>query len=174
MGEKHELDNDFNDWGNLIIQIRPVIKKAILKHVYNLDVDTLKELEQEVLVKIYNKFYLFKKEFSLNDWVYVISVNHIIDFLRKKRSFTFSKNVSELNISTTNHQNTHISVCQMLKVLPSEYRILLVKKYIQGFKQKEIAAEMNLPIGTVGGKIQVGVKMLKAIVKREGLTLSDF
>jgi RNA polymerase sigma-70 factor (ECF subfamily) len=174
MEEEYELDKDYNDWGNLIIQIRPVIRKAILKHVYNLDADTLKELEQEVLVKIYNKFYLFKKDFSLKDWVYVISVNHIIDFLRKKRSYTFSKNVSELNISTTNHQNTHISVCQMLKVLPREYRILLVKKYIHGFKQKEIAAEMNLPIGTVGSKIQVGIKMLKTIVQKEGLSLSDF
>jgi len=61
-----------------------------------------------------------------------------------------------------------------LNTLPQEYRNLLIKKYIYGFKQKEIATELNLPIGTIGGKIQTGIKRIKILIKKEGLLLSDF
>jgi RNA polymerase sigma-70 factor (ECF subfamily) len=171
---EQNCDMDYNDWTKLINQIRPVIKRAVFKQLYIYDVDVIKEIEQEITVKIYNKFSLFNKDRSLNDWVYIVSVNFVIDYLRKKRSASFSSIDSERIEVSTNNQIDHISVRQLLSKLPNEYRILLIKKYIQGFKQKEIAAELNLPIGTVGGKIQIGIKMLKTMMQKEGLTLNDF
>ena len=73
-----------------------------------------------------------------------------------------------------NNSNSRISIYQILNSIPVEYRVLLIKKVVQGLSQQEIATEMNLPIGTIGGKIQKGVRLARALCKREGLAFSDF
>jgi RNA polymerase sigma-70 factor, ECF subfamily len=169
------IDNfDVKNWERILIEIKPTIKKAIYKYIYQVDSDTVKEIEQEVLIKIFNKISLFERERSFNDWVYIVTVNHVLDYLRKKKRNTFIGIDSGFQITENENSSSKISITQLLNTLPQEYRNLLIKKYIYGFKQKEIATELNLPIGTIGGKIQTGIKMIKILIKKEGLLLSDF
>jgi RNA polymerase sigma-70 factor (ECF subfamily) len=173
-----KVDSEFEfsnkSWNILVGEIKPTIRRAIFKYVYGADSDTVKDIEQDVLIKIYNRFYLYKKDRSIHDWVYIVTVNHIIDLLRKRRKFTFISIDSKCMLSVATSQNSRISVYQLLSFLPDEYRVILMKKYILGYKQKEIASELNLPIGTVAGRIQAGISKLKTIIQQEGLLIDDF
>ncbi len=161
-------------WNIVFMEIRPVVRKVIFKHVFGVDNSTLNDIEQEIFIKIYKKLHLYNKNFSFYSWVYVLSFNHVLDFLRKKKRMKNKEEDSSFIGIEKNSSNSRISIHQILNSIPLEYRALLIKKYVQGFSQQEIATEMNLPIGTIGGKIQKGVRLARALCMREGLALSDF
>lgn len=164
-------------WDEVITLIRPVIRKAINKHIFSKDQFLLQDTEQEIIIKIYNKFHLFNRDKSLNDWVYILSVNHILDVLRKiKRKADFTEKHSR---SIENYPIQRIELVkdspsiELLNHLPDKYKEIIIKKYIQGYKQKEIAIQLGLPIGTVSSRIQKGISILKCMVQNESLSHSD-
>jgi RNA polymerase sigma-70 factor (ECF subfamily) len=54
--------------------------------------------------------------------------------------------------------------------LDDEYRIPLTM-YFEGYKYKEIAEEMNLPIGTIKSRIFLARKQMMELVKEKPLNL---
>ncbi|HEX5001548.1 MAG TPA: sigma-70 family RNA polymerase sigma factor [Bacteroidia bacterium] len=165
------------NWDEVIIYVRPVIRKAINKHVFSKDRFLLQDIEQEIIIKIYNKFHLFNQDKSLNDWVYIVSVNHILDVLRKiKRTTVTNENHSRSidNCPIPRVESIKVSPSiELLNQLPIKYKEIIIKKYIQGYKQKEIAIQLGLPIGTVSSRIQKGISILKCMVQNESLSHSD-
>ncbi|MBK7573348.1 MAG: sigma-70 family RNA polymerase sigma factor [Bacteroidetes bacterium] len=166
---------DVEQWDKLIHEIRPIIKRAIRKTVFNLCKEDGQDLEQEILLKIYSKIHLFNPKLSFNDWVYILSVNHSIDFNRKKLKVKESPmNETTCESSPTENLSDKNLLRELLSKVSSKYRNFIYEKYIAGFKQREIAARHQLPIGTVSGRIQKGILQLKKLIKEEGLNHQDF
>lgn len=163
-------------WKGIIKEITPVIKKAIHKHLYSKDVFFIQDVEQEIIIKVYNKFAQYQPEKPLNDWVYVLSVNHIFDVLRKLKRKALLDDQFKLGHEMISSEcpAREISSKQLLNQLPSKYQDILTRKYIQGYKQKEIAEQLGLPIGTVSTQIQSGIKQLRKIIHKDSLACSDF
>jgi RNA polymerase sigma-70 factor (ECF subfamily) len=66
------------------------------------DVDIRKDLYQNILIRIWRGLASFEKRSSISTWVYRISVNTGIDFLRKEVNNTYtSKHVDINNIEIT-------------------------------------------------------------------------
>lgn len=166
---------DVEQWDKLIHEIRPVIKRAIRKTVFNLSSEDGQDLEQEILIKIYNKIHLFNQQLSFENWVYILSVNHSIDHNRKKLKAKESR-LNELKVIEPSTENLpdRIALVELLNRVSLKYRDFIYEKYIVGYKQREIAARHKLPIGTVSGHIQKGIQQLKALIKKEGLNQQDF
>lgn len=163
-------------WKGIIKEITPVIKKAIHKHFYSKDVLLIQDVEQEIIIKVYNKFALYQPEKSLKDWVYVLAVNHIFDVLRKLKRKSFLDDQFTMVQETISGESpaSDVSSKQLLNQLPLKYRDVLTRKYIHGYKQKEIAEQLGLPIGTVSTHIQSGIKLLRKLIQKDSLTCSDF
>ena len=59
--------------------------------VYNLALSFLQNTEdaeditQEVFIEVYNSFYKFKGNSTISTWIYRITVNKALDFIRKKK-----------------------------------------------------------------------------------------
>ena len=59
--------------------------------VYNLalnyvqQVEDAEEITQDVFIKIYHKQELFEQRSTLKTWIYRITINSSLDFIRKKR-----------------------------------------------------------------------------------------
>jgi len=60
-------------------------------------------------------------------------------------------------------------VSEALKALPDDQRTTIERMYYQGYTQREIAEDMNVPLGTVKGRIRLGLSRLKEQLLARGL-----
>lgn len=166
----------FQNWKNLIEDIRPVIRKAINKRLFSNDIYLIEDIEQDILIKIYKSIDSYDQNKSLYDWVYILAINHVVDVLRmqKRRANIFEKKnivfetVCEDRISTQRFSH------QILTLLPENYRRVLIYRFYFGYKQREIANKLNIPVGSVSTRIQTGLQKLRILIECEALTKSDF
>ena len=132
-----------------------------------------KDLVQETLTKAYVNNHKFDEQTNLNAWCYTIMRNTFINTYRKNESarnyvaatkadFPSAKadfrRYNPENIYNTNEIN------KVIEMLPIEFKKPF-NMYVNGFKYKEIADEMNLPIGTVKSRIFLARKQLREALK---------
>lgn len=57
----------------------------ILRFVYNIikDREASEDIAQEVFITVYNKLYMFKRDYKFSNWVFQIAKNKCIDYIRK-------------------------------------------------------------------------------------------
>ena len=55
-----------------------------LQYVQN--IEDAEEITQDVFVKVHNKFNSFKNQSSLKTWIYRISINQSLDFIKAKKA----------------------------------------------------------------------------------------
>ena len=70
----------------------------IFKFIYNMlrDREAAEDITQETFLTVYDKLYMYKKEYKFINWVYQIAKNKTVDYVRKYRK------VYEVNIEDTN------------------------------------------------------------------------
>lgn len=133
--------------------------------VYNLSLSYLQNIEeaeevtQDVFVKIYEKFDSFKGESTLKTWVYRITINNCLDFIKAKKrvkrfgifSSLFNENHIEVKgLEDFNHPGILMEDKEALEILfrqinelPEKQKTALILKSIEDKSQKEIAEIMN-------------------------------
>ena len=119
------------------------------------------EVTQDVFVVIYNKIHTFKQDSSLKTWIYRITINKCLDFIRAKNRlkrfanvlsiFGVSDNEGLISISHFDHPGVDIEnrealerIFSCINKLPERQKTALILKSIEGLHQKEIAQIMTL------------------------------
>ncbi|WP_125153968.1 RNA polymerase sigma factor [Clostridium rectalis] len=71
---------------------------SILKFVYNMvnNKETAEDITQEVFITIYNKLYLYKKQYKFSNWIFQIAKNKCIDYIRKYKR-VYESNIEDMN-----------------------------------------------------------------------------
>ncbi|RZK19500.1 MAG: sigma-70 family RNA polymerase sigma factor [Pedobacter sp.] len=138
------------------------------------DEDDAKDLLQETLIKGLRFANSFDKGTNLRGWLYVIMKNtYINDFKRatkRKAVVTVEDEITSGQLAISATKNTGESTFAMedinkaLASIKDEYSIPF-KKYFEGYKYDEIAAELNLPIGTVKTHIHQARQGLKKYLR---------
>ena len=153
--------------------------------VYNLCLNYLQntedaeEVTQDVFVKIFNKQGEFNNLSSLKTWIYRITVNQCLDFLkakkRKKRfgfiipiydnseSYSYS-NFEHPGIILENQEATE-NLMKLINKLPENQKTALILKVIDELSQKEIAEIMELSIKAVESLLSRAKSNLKEKIK---------
>lgn len=128
------------------------------------DEDDVKDLVQESFIKAYKALPNFQFGYNFSAWIYRIASNNCIDFLRKKRFKTISIdqpiNKEEDNyidiednemlpdISLISKERKQI-INDAIAELPENYRTIINLRHKEELDYKEIAEELDLPLGTV-------------------------
>ncbi|MCX3267507.1 MAG: sigma-70 family RNA polymerase sigma factor [Chryseobacterium sp.] len=138
------------------------------------DEDDAKDLLQETLIKGLRFAHSFDQGTNLRGWLYVIMRNTYINDYRKdtkrKAFVTVEEEITngQLAISATKNAGESTfaleDINKAMASIKDEYRIPF-KKYFEGYKYDEIAAELNLPIGTVKTHIHQARQGLKKYLK---------
>ena len=131
------------------------------------------DLVQETMLKALIYESKFKEDTNLKAWLYTIMKNIFINNYRKEKKmrliFDGSADLYYLNIPETNKQYDpekkmeQKEVVKKMEALQKDFQEPL-KMFFEGYKYKEIADELNIPIGTVKSRIFIARKKLSDLL----------
>lgn len=147
---------------------------------YTNNVQDAEEITQDVFVKVFDKLNRFRNDSELKTWIYRITINQSLDFIkskkRQKRSFIYSLfyNQPELNknqIIDFNHPGVIVENNEELEILmrkiyalPENQKTVIILLKIEGLSQKQVAEIMKLKEGAVESLFQRAKSSLKKIL----------
>lgn len=149
-----------SDFDQQLITQRPALRNFALSLTSNSE--EAQDLLQETMLKALVYKDKFAESTNLKAWLYMIMKNTFINSYRRtiksREILQKSKDVSTEQLVKNYQKNTaesllnekEILIC--IDALEDEYKIPFIRFY-NGFKYKEIADEMDLPIGTVKSRI---------------------
>ncbi len=127
------------------------------------------DMSQEAFIKAYNSIDNFRGESRFSVWLYRLTTNVCLDFLRSKTrkahsSLTFTEDEEdgkELEIpderfspdSITERNELREAIARGLNALPADYRAILLLREIESLSYDEIALVLELEEGTVKSRI---------------------
>jgi len=147
--------------------IAPKINAYYIKN--NLGIDQAEELTQEVLSIIWLKADLFDPEKSkFITWSFTIARNKKIDFYRKNKK----NDINEDDIrdflyenNKTNDYEIESTIKKITQELDESQKKLIKMSFFEQKSHKSIAAELEIPLGTVKSRIRSSLnKMQKHIL----------
>ncbi len=160
------------------------------KKVYNLALrmvgneEDARDMSQEAFIKAYNSLESFRGDSKFSVWLYRLTSNLCIDFLRSRgRRQTLSltaeddgNDAAQLDIPDDRfsperafeRQETRASVKRGLDTLTPEYRQILLLREMGGLSYEEIGKALGLEAGTVKSRIFRARKKLCAFLLEEG------
>ncbi len=133
------------------------------------DSASAEDLAQDTFIKVLNHIDKYRPEFKLSSWLFKIANNVAIDHLRRRQLDTISMSGSphagsEAEIAATSFEiasGEESALDQMearelgstiekaIGTLRPEYRSCIMLRHVEGRSYEEIAATLDLPLGTV-------------------------
>jgi RNA polymerase sigma-70 factor (ECF subfamily) len=133
------------------------------------DREVAEDLTQDSFIKVLNHIDRYRPEFKLSSWLFKIANNVAIDFLRKRQLETVSIDGSPHAASAAEIEATSFDVVarqesaleemeakelgsaieRAIERLRPEYRSCIMLRHVEGRSYEEIAATLDLPLGTV-------------------------
>lgn len=120
----------------------------------------------------------FKDEQHFHAYLYKITRNKSIDYLRRRGREDSLEDIEDVisshnteDIALKNERNRTIYVC--MQQLPTQYRDVLYLSYIDGFTTEEVCQIMRLNTKQVYNLLARAKAALKKIFLKEGITYED-
>lgn len=153
---------------------KKMVYNLVLSYVQN--TQDAEEIMQDVFVIVYEKLPTFKNNSSLRTWIYRISINKSLDFIKSKKAkkrFGFFTSFSEKNseifeLTDYNHPGILLENKQELEKLFSlinelndNQKTVIILNKIEQKSLKEIAEIMNISEKAVESTLQRAKQNLK-------------
>lgn len=130
------------------------------------------DILQDTFVQAINKIHQLQDSRKLKYWIFRIAINLTINLLNKEKKCFFPG--EELEHLTDQHMMAEFQVkesvvggetkeflTELVEHLPIKQQIIINLKYVEGFKEIEIAEMVNIPVGTVKSRLNSARHLLK-------------
>ena len=180
------LSGDVNAFGLLVEDQSKVVYNLCLRMVNN-EQDAY-DLSQDAFLKAYTNLSLFRGDSKFSSWLYKLTTNVCLDFLRKRSRqktvpLTYETDDGEQEYlpipdetfspeTEAERRELRSSVRRGLSQLPEGQRQILILREIGQLSYEEIAGQLGLEAGTVKSRIFRARKKLCDILIKDG-NLSD-
>ena len=146
-------------------------ERPVFSLVYRMvrDSATAEDLAQDAFIKVLSHIDRYRPEFKLSSWLFKIANNVAIDHLRRRQLDTVSVSGSPHATTAAEIEATSFDVAdtaesaldeiegrelgaaieRAIGKLRPEYRSCIVLRHVEGRSYEEIAATLDLPLGTV-------------------------
>lgn len=145
--------------------------------------EQVEDIIQESFVKAFSNLNSYNTHYAFSTWLYRITTNHTIDYLRKKKLQTTSINEpirakdGEMQFQIVGSAETDrkiirkerkIIITEAIQNLPEKYREVIEMRHLEEMSYQEISEQLDLPLGTVKAHIFRAREMLyKALIDRK-------
>lgn len=146
-------------------------ERPVFSLIYRMvrDRETSEDLAQDSFVKVLNHIDKYSPDFKFSSWLFKIANNVAIDHLRRRKLDTISMDgsphattASEVEASSLELESEQESALDEMEArelgsaiekaiarLRPEYRACIMLRHVEGRSYEEIAATLDLPLGTV-------------------------
>ena len=176
------LDGDTNAFEALVEDQKKVVFNLALRMLGN--EEDAYDISQDAFLKAYTNLSSFRGDCKFSSWLYKLTTNLCLDFIRKRNRHKVVPLVFEddngdsdyLEIPDesyspeilTEQKQLRESVRSGLNQLPPQQREILVLREIGGLRYDEIGRQLDLEEGTVKSRIFRARKKLCDILSRDG------
>lgn len=144
------------DFERLITKYQPNVFRVSIGLLHNKE--DAEEVTQDVFLKLYYSLGGFNKRSSFSTWLYRLTVNTTLNFLRRKerrRSWTRLSGIFQLSTTDSSPERRMVThsdselIRQAIDSLPEKQRLAFVLTKYEELSQKEVAPIMNISEGAV-------------------------
>ena len=118
---------------------------------------------QDTILSCYENLKSLKYNRYFKTWMIRILINNCYDIRRQKERLTSMDDYEETAVT----DESNLEFKELLSILDERYRIPMLLYYGQGYKIKEIAELLHIPISTVQTRLDRGRHKLKAYYQTE-------
>jgi len=158
-GDRQAVTLTYENYGNTLYGIiRRIVKSEQLAE----------EVLQDVMVKIWinaNKYDRTKGR--LFTWLSNIARNASIDTMRsaaisrEKRTISIDDSVNSSVDGSEELQIQDAGLAKVINSLDEKHRVLIEMTYFQGYSQRELAKELDIPLGTIKSRLRLAINQLR-------------
>jgi RNA polymerase sigma factor (sigma-70 family) len=152
------------------LRYKPLVISVSLKLLW--DATDAEDVAQAVFLKIWQRPELFRGG-NLEGWLACVTRNATIDMIRRRRAtgtsefepntrFAQMQSVEDEVLHEMDASNVRYAVDQ----LPERLRLLVFESFWHGTTHERIAADTQLPLGTVKTRIRSGITRLRKRVQQ--------
>ncbi len=135
------------------------------------------EMVQVVFLKIWEKRHQIEEHHSFQSFLFTITHNEVISWIRKNQSEQRKAQIFHTNNSlVTNEteikiefQNFETITDQLIKQLPEKRRLIFNLSRKEGLSNKEIAQRLSLSLKTVENQITAALRFLRKNFEKESI-----
>lgn len=131
----------------------------------------LSDLTQETFMRAWENRDKFRGESEASTWLYRISYNCAVDYLRKNKK----GQLPDVEVLVRPTQEDLLSgketVDLMLSALDIEHRGVVILFYFEDLSVKEIAESLLIPEGTVKSRLNAAREKMNHVLMKKGVTL---
>ena len=141
-----------------------------LAYVYMKNPEDSMDAMQDMIVILYENISKLKKETSFYSWSKTILVNLCKKRLKEKSKLVSLENIKEQSIDGV-YESSEDSVVleKYLSKLNENHREVIKLRYYLDLDYRSIAEILNIPLGTVKSRLNIGMKNLKEVLGGEVL-----
>jgi RNA polymerase sigma-70 factor (ECF subfamily) len=136
------------------------------------DLDTAKEIVQEVFINLWNNKDSITSDKSVKSYLYTSVRNRCLNYIRdhkKFRSYVLDVEIEDADQVFENNSisqtETQIKIQQALSKLPEKCKQVFELSRFEELKYKEIAEKLGISIKTVEGQVSKALKILREELK---------
>lgn len=164
-GDASAFNELYNRYGRLVFNFAYKLTGTITE---------AEEVTQEVFEKIWRKRNTYIIDKKITTWMLQICKNAAIDLLRrKKRTAPIDEYQLDFLVDDTINlddevelKSTRKTLMEAISNLPEEQKEIIKLIYFEGLTQREIAASLEIPLGTVKSRLKLAMSKLKNHFKR--------
>ena len=161
-------DGDQRAYAELMTRYRDSVYFMLLKMVNNRD--DAEDLTIEAFGKAFRNIKQYTPDYAFSTWLFKIATNNCIDFIRRKKKQTLSIDTgfdngdgNEVTIDIKAEapdpeenmikKQKGVAMREVVDRLKPRYKNLIELRYYKELSYEEIAAELDLPLGTVKAQL---------------------
>ena len=132
------------------------------------DVVTADDLVQDCLTRALGKFHLWQDGTDLRAWLFTILHNQYVNHIRRavREGSAVGLNESEPLLSRAPQQGKRLELRDLERAiakLPEEQRIVILLVGLEGMRYEEVAAVLDVPVGTIRSRLSRGREALRRL-----------
>ncbi|HUC01871.1 MAG TPA: RNA polymerase sigma factor [Candidatus Paceibacterota bacterium] len=176
------LKGDGESFAALVDRHMPMVYKFSYRYMGN--ADAASDVAQEVFIKVWKNIKKFDREKSFKTWILAITKNTALDAIKKKKAVPFSRieegendldaflapyvPAEDLPDETLQKKQDKDGLERVLGELSPSYRNVLLLRYTEHLKFREIAETLQEPIDTIKSKHRRALIQLRQLLAAKG------
>lgn len=156
---KRAQKQDMDAFVHLIEKNKTDLYKVAISYLGN--EEDVADAMQDTILSAYEHIHELRNPSFFKTWITRILINHCNDFLRQKKRYTVSDEITRI-VDTVPEDDREFYA--LIGELPEDYRMIFLLYYGEEFRTSEIAQILNVNENTVKSRLRRGREKLREIL----------